>query len=212
MTELQLRAALCEVGRRLWQRGHVGATEGNISARLSPRQILVTPSGVSKGHLKPDDLVVVDTAGKTVKGDAPTVEIKLHLAIYQARKDCQAIIHAHPPTATGFSLAGEGIPDNLMPEAAIVLGSVAIVPFALPGTDAVVQAIGPLIEDHKTFIMSHHGALTLGKDPFDAYNRMETLERICKIYLNAKLLGTVHPIPKEAFDYLLETALNGKLE
>lgn len=212
MTELQLRAALCEVGRRLWQRGHIGAAEGNISARLSPRQILVSPSGASKGHLKPDDLVVVDTSGKTVKGETPSVEIKLHLAIYQARKDCHAIIHAHPPTATGFSLAGEEIPDNLMPEAAIVLGSVAIVPFALPGTDAVVEAFQPLLDDHKTFIMSHHGALSLGTDPFDAYNRMETLERICKIYLNAKLLGAVHPIPEEAFDYLLENALNGKLE
>jgi hypothetical protein len=102
--------------------------------------------------------------------------------------------------------------ENLMPEAAIVLGSVAVVPFALPGTEEVVRAIEPLIEDHKTFIMSHHGALTLGKDPFDAYNRMETLERICKIYLNAKLLGTVHPIPDEAFDYLLKTALNGRLD
>lgn len=162
--------------------------------------------------MKPDDLVIVDFSGKTVKGETPTVEIKMHLAIYQARKDCHAIVHAHPPTATGFSLAGEELPDNLMPEAAVVLGSVAVVPFAMPGTDAVVQALEPLIEDHKTFIMSHHGALTLGLDPFDAYNRMETLERICKIYMNAKLLGTVHPIPEEAFDYLLENSLNGRLE
>jgi L-fuculose-phosphate aldolase len=212
MTELQLRAALCEVGRRLWQRGLIGATEGNMSARLSPRQILCTPAGVSKGHLRPDDLVIVDTTGKIVKGQAPTCEIHLHLKVYQERKDCQAIVHAHPPTATAFALAGEEIPDNLVPEAAVVLGSVAVVPFAMPGTEAVSTAIEPLLEDHKTFLLSHHGALVLGKDVFDAYNRMETLERIARIYLNAQLLGTARPLPDAAFDHLLSHALNGRLD
>jgi L-fuculose-phosphate aldolase len=162
--------------------------------------------------MKPDELVVVDLSGKTVKGDMPSVEVRLHTAVYTRRKDCQAVIHAHPPVATGFALAGEEIPDNLMPESAIVLGSVAVVPFAMPGSVELVEAIEPLLDDHKTFLISHHGALAMGKDIFDAYNRMETLERIAKIYMNAKLIGTPKPVPDDAFDYLLEHALNGNLE
>lgn len=211
MSELQLRASLCEIGRRLWQRGLVGATEGNLSVRLSERRILCTPSGLSKGHLKPDDLVVVDTAGNPVGEGSPSSEIKLHLAIYQVRKDCRAVIHAHPPVATGFALAGETIADNLLPESAIVLGSVATVPFAFPGTDDVPNAIAPLLEDHKTFLMSHHGAVVLGRDLTDAYNRMETLERIAKVVLVAKLLDAPRPMPDFAFNRLLATALNGSL-
>jgi len=211
MTEIQLRAALCEVGRRLWQRGLVGASEGNVSARLSARQILCTPSGVSKGHLKPDDIVVVDTGGNVVRGGEPSVETALHLHIYRRRPDCQALVHAHPPIATGTALAGEDIPDNVLPEAAIVLGSVAFVPFALPGTPEVPAAIDPLLDDHKTFLLSHHGALTLGRDPFDAYARMETLERVAHMLLIARLLGGARPMPGEAFDHLLKTALNGEL-
>jgi len=154
MTELQLRATLCEVGRRLWQRGLIGASEGNLSVRLNSKYLLCTPSGASKGHLKPNDLVVIDLKGNPVRDtDArPSSEIKLHLRCYQIRKDCQAVIHAHPQTATGFALAGEEIPDNLMPEAAIVLGSVATVPFAMPGTNEVPDLLEPLLPDHKTFL------------------------------------------------------------
>ncbi len=213
MTELQLRASICEVGRRLWQRGLVGATEGNISCRLTPRQFLCTPSGMSKGHLKPNDIVVIDSNGNPV-GDSgsPSSEIKLHLAIFKARKDCNAVIHAHPPIATGFTVAGEDIPDNVLPEAAMVLGSVATVPFAFPGTDEVPNALDPFLEDHKVFLLSHHGAATMGKDLFDAYHRMETLERVAHILMVAKTLDNVRPMPDSAFDRLLATALNGNLD
>ncbi|MCB0826357.1 MAG: class II aldolase/adducin family protein [Armatimonadetes bacterium] len=212
MTELQLRAAICEVGRRLWQTGLVGGTEGNISCRLSARQLLVTPSGLSKGHMRPDDLVVTDLKGIPVKDGKASSEIKLHTAIYQHREDCMAVVHAHPPVATGFALAGEDIPDNLLPEAAIVLGSVATVPFALTGTDEVPQAIEPLVHDHKTFLLSHHGAVTMGKDVYDALYRMETLERVANVIQHAKVIGAPRPMPDYAFDYLLENALTGKLD
>ena len=207
-----MRALMCEIGRRLWQRGLVGATEGNLSARLSTRQILCTPTGVSLGHMKPDELVVIDNQGNSVSGGTPSSEIKLHLRILSKRPDCQAVIHAHPPTATAFALAGEDIPDNLLPEAAYVLGSVATIPFAMPGTDEVPDAIEPLLEDHKTFLMSHHGAVAMGRDLGDAYNRMETLERISRIILTAKLLENVRPMPDQAFDHMLKVALNGRLD
>lgn len=213
MTEIQLRALMCEIGRRLWQRGLIGAAEGNLSCRISPRQILCTPAGLSKGHLKPDDLVITDLKGTPTKdGAIPTTELALHLRIYQHRKDCQAVIHAHPPVATGFALSGDEIPDNLMPESANVLGSVATVPFAMPGTDEVPDQIEPLLADHKTFLMSHHGAVVLGKDLVDAYNRMETLERVARTYLTARMLDGAKPMPAAAFDYLLAHGLNGNLE
>ncbi|MBC8065322.1 MAG: class II aldolase/adducin family protein [Chlorobia bacterium] len=211
MEDLQARAQMCEIGRRLWQRGLVGATEGNLTIRLSTRQILCTPTGASLGHLRPDDLVVIDNQGRPVDGGLPSSEIKLHLRILAKRPDCQAVIHAHPPTATGFALAGEEIPDNLMPEAAYVLGSVASIPFCMPGTDEVPDAIEPLLADHKTFLMSHHGAVVMGKDLTDAYNRMETLERIAKVVLTAKLLDAPKPMPDIAFDQMIRIALNGKL-
>lgn len=213
MSELQLRAAICEVGRRLWQKGLVGATEGNISVRLSSRQLLCTPSGFSKGHLRPDDLIVIDNKGNPVKeGDSkPSSEIKLHLRMYDKRKDCMAVVHAHPPIATGFALAGETIPDNLLPEAAVVLGSVATVPFCYPGTNEVPDAIEPLLEDHKTFLMSHHGAVVMGKDIWDAYYRMETLERIAHIIMVANMVGGARSMPDYAFQKLLSESLNGQL-
>jgi len=211
MDELRLRAELCDMGRRLWQRGLVGATEGNLSVRLSPRRILCTPSGASKGHLRPADLVVIDSQGNPIGSGMPSSEIKLHLRIFARRPDCQAVVHAHPPIATGFALAGETIPDNLMPEAAYVLGSVATIPFCMPGTDEVPDAIEPLLEDHKTFLMSHHGAVVMGRDLTDATHRMEVLERVAQVILTARVLGGPQPMPNRAFDHMLKHALHGRL-
>ena len=201
---------MCEVGRRLWQRGLVGATEGNISARLSPQRILCTPTGLSKGHMQPKDLIVIDNHGNPVAEGIPSSEIKLHVRILQRRPDCMAVVHAHPPIATGFTLAGEDIPDDLLPESIYVLGSVATVPFCMPGTDEVPDALEPLLDDHKTFLLSHHGAATMGKDLWDAYNRMETLERVAKIILVAKSIGEPKPLPASALDRMMK-ALNGSL-
>ena len=211
MSDLPARAQLCEIGRRLWQRGLISAAEGNLSMRISPLRILATPAGVSKGHLKPSDLVLVDRKGVPVEGGTPSTELKLHLRIYDKRPDCQAIVHAHPAIATGFALAGEEIPDDLMPESATVLGSVATVPYATPGTEELPDANEPLLEDHKTFLLSHHGAVTLGKDLLDAYDRMETLERVARIYLTARLLGGAKPMPEDAFVKLAPIVLHGRL-
>jgi L-fuculose-phosphate aldolase len=108
-------------------------------------------------------------------------------------------------------LAGEDIPDNLLPEAAYVLGSVATVPFGLPGTDEVPDRLEPLLEDHKTFLLANHGAATMGKDLVDAFNRMETLERVARLVMNARVLGSAKPMPPSAFDHLLKVALHGAL-
>lgn len=202
---------MCEVGRRLYAKGLIGATEGNISCRLSPRQILCTPTGLCKGFMRPDDLTVIDTAGNIVRGAPPSSEIKLHLGIFKGRKDCQAVIHAHPPIATAFTVAGENIPDDILPEAAYVLGSVVTVPFAFPGTDEVPRSLEPFLEDHKTFLLSHHGAATMGSSLFDALYRMETLERIAFMIYTARTMGKLLPMPSSAFTKLQKNVLNGNL-
>ncbi|MBS1709989.1 MAG: class II aldolase/adducin family protein [Armatimonadetes bacterium] len=211
MTELELRASVCETGRRLWQHGLVGAAEGNISVRLDAERLLCTPSGASKGHLKPDDIVVIDLHGAVLKGGSPSSEVRMHLAAYAARPDCQAVVHAHPAMATAFALAGEEVPDNWLPEAAYVLGSVASVPFGMPGTDELPDALKPFLEDHKTFLLAHHGAVVLGNSLADAYNRMETLERVCQVIANARAIGVPKPLTNAAFQHLLSVALNGRL-
>jgi L-fuculose-phosphate aldolase len=202
---------MCEVGRRLWLRGLVGGGEGNISVRLSPRQFLCTPTGVSKGHLRPADLVIIDSKGQPLNDKIPSSEIRLHLKIYKHRPDCQAVVHAHPPTATGFALAQEEIPDNLLPEAAWVLGSVALVPFSMPGTEEVPDNLEPFLEDHKTFLLANHGAATMGTDLYDALYRMETLERVANTILIARMIGTPKPMPHAALDTLMTTVMHGRL-
>ncbi len=205
MDELSLRALMCDIGRMMWQRGLVGATEGNLSVRLSPRRILCTPAGTCKGRLRPSDLVVIDPLGAAVGDGIPSTEIAMHVRCYAVREDCQAVVHAHPLVATGFALAGEEIPDDLLPEAAAVLGSVATVPFALPGTTDLPDALEPLLADHKTFLLANHGALALGKDLMDAYNRMETLERVAAIIQNARSIGNPNPIARDSWPEIAKT-------
>lgn len=212
MGELQLRASLCETGRWLWQRNLVGVIEGNLSCRLDAKTLLCTPSMKHKGQLRPEDIVKVDLKGNVIGSGKPSSELLLHLEIYQQRVDCQAVVHAHPPVATAFALAHETLPDNLLPEAAIVLGSVALVPFAIPGTKETQEVIRPLLADHKSFLLANHGVVTLGDSLFDAFARMETLERVLQVYLVASRdLGGARPVPQEAFDHLLDVGLNSKL-
>jgi L-fuculose-phosphate aldolase len=201
---------MCEVGRRLWERGLVGATEGNISARLDSERILCTPTGLSKGHMSPGELLVIDNDGKPIGPGQPSSEIKLHVRILARRADCMAVVHAHPPIATAFSVAGEPIPDDLLPEAIYVLGPVVTVPFCMPGTDEVPEGLEPYLADHKTFLLSHHGAATMGRDLWDACNRMETLERIARVVLMARLLGRTTPLPNAALEQM-RVALMGEL-
>ena len=212
LSHLEQRVEICEFGRRLWQRGLVGAAEGNLSVRLSTRRILCSPSGFSKGHMKPADLVVIDMNGETVEGANPSSEIRVHLAIYGERSDCLAVIHAHPPVATAFAMTGEMIPDNVLPEGSKVLGSVALARFGISGTQEVADRMKPLLQDHKTILMSHHGAVVMGKSIEDAYNRMETLERVATTVLHARTIGAILPLPDHLQNELEKRALHGRLD
>jgi len=210
--EKRLRAELVAVCRRLSERDLIGAGEGNVSARLGGGRFLVTPSGVGKAALRPADLVVVDAAGKRLSGKGrPTSELSMHLAAYAARPDALALVHAHPLTAVAFTVAGLPPPNDLLPEASVVLGPVALAPFATPGTPEVAASLAPLLPRHDVILLERHGALALGSTPGQACDRLETLERVARVALLARLLGRCQPLPAEAVARVVAAATRAGL-
>jgi L-fuculose-phosphate aldolase len=205
--EAKLRRDLVEVCRRLHERDLVGAGEGNVSCRLAPGRILVTPSGANKGYLAASDLVVVDLDGAKVRGRGrPSTELRMHLAAYAARPDVGAVVHAHPLTAIALTVAGVPPPNDLVPEASVTLGEIAVARFATPGTDEVPRSLAPLLPRHDVVLLERHGALALGEDLFRAADRLETLERVARVAVLARLLGGCEPLPREAVERVLEAA------
>ncbi|HET7583332.1 MAG TPA: class II aldolase/adducin family protein [Gemmatimonadaceae bacterium] len=193
--EREARRALADVCRRLYERGLIAGLEGNASVRLKNGNVLVTPAGVAKGDAHPDAMVVVDPSGRPAGGGRPSSELAVHLELYAARDDVGAVVHAHPPAATAFAVAGVPIPDDVVPEGIVVLGPVALVPFAAPGTGALAERLAPFAAHHDTFLLDHHGAVTVGDTLASAYCRMESLEHTARILLAARLLGPVRPLP-----------------
>lgn len=203
----EAKHAIVEAGRRLWYRGLVGAKEGNISVRLEDGTILCTAAGLDKGHMDVSGIVEMSLDGSYRGSVPPSSEVRIHLRAYRDRPDCRAVVHAHPPTATAFTVAEVPFPDHCLPEASYVLGPVASVPFAFPGSEEVAETLAPFLPGHKTFLLSHHGAMTLGATLEDAVDRMETLERIALILTNAQSLGRVVPMPQSAVE-----RLSGKMD
>lgn len=203
-SEFETRREIVEIGRRLWERRYVAANDGNISARLGDR-ILVTPTGLSKGFLKPTDLVVVSQAGEKLSGDLPaTSELPMHLAVYRERADVGAVVHAHPPKATGFAVAGVPLAQCVLPEVILTLGEVPLAGYATPSTDEVARSISEFIPRYNAILLSNHGVLTLGSDLSQAYYRMETVEHFAEITLAARALGGPSPLSSEDARKLLD--------
>jgi len=178
--------------RRLWQAGLIAGQDGNITVRFQPDRLLVTPRGLPKPDLTPEDLVEVDLEGRHLAGSRKaTTELDLHLRVYRVREDCGAVVHAHPPRATAFAVAGEGIPANVLPEVAVLMGDVPVVPYATTGTPALGDALEPFLEAHETVLLANHGAVAWGDTLASARIRMESLEHAARILLAARSLGRV---------------------
>ncbi len=206
MTEREQRDQICDICAKMWQLGWVAANDGNVSAKLDENRFLVTPTGISKSFITPEKLLVIDGKGTVLEaqeGYCPSSEIKMHLRCYADRDDVGGVVHAHPPTATGFAVAGLPMDRYTMVEAVISLGSVPLSPFATPSTDEVPAAIAPYIKEHDAVLLANHGALTLGTSVLQAYYFMETLELWAKISLNAHLLGGEREIPRENAERLI---------
>src|SRR6266487_2774887 len=192
MNEYKLKEFICEIGRRLYNRGFAAANDGNITIRLNDREILCTPTMVSKGFLKPEDICRVDYEGKQLAGTRKrTSEVLLHLAVYKNRPDINAVVHCHPPHATAFAVAHEPIPKCVLPEVEVFLGEVPTAIYETPGNQKFADTIVPHLKSSNTIILANHGTVTFGPDLEKAYWNSEIIDAYCKILILAQQLGPV---------------------
>ena len=197
-SEHQLRADIVEVGRRLYARGYTASNDGNISVRLDGERLLMTPKGLCKGFMDPSMMCITDLDGTKLAGDRdPSSEMQMHLEVYRQRPDVDAVVHAHPPIATGFAVAGIPLDRAVLAEVVTTLGSVPIAEYATPSTRELPEAVRKYVKAHDGMLLANHGALTLGSDLFAAYYKMETIEHFAKISLVARLLGGERLLSRE---------------
>jgi L-fuculose-phosphate aldolase len=200
-----IKKRLVRACHRVYARGFVAGYEGNLSARISPNAVIVTPARLCKGDVTVKDLVTVDR-GKPAPRDArrshgsqrsrnsrrdhrPTAELEMHLMVYDERPDVEAVVHAHPPVATGFAVAGVTVPERALPEVIVALGSIPLVPYALPGTAELANAIRKYMKTADAFLLANHGVLTVGTTIEEAYYRMEMVEQVARSVLAARIVG-----------------------
>jgi L-fuculose-phosphate aldolase len=193
-----LRADIVEIGRRMYARGYTASNDGNISVRIGPDRLLMTPKSVCKGFMTPDMMCVTDLDGKKISGDRdPSSEALMHLEVYRQRPDVNAVVHAHPPTATGFAVAGIPLDRAVLAEVLTTLGSIPLAEYATPSTVELPEAVRKYIKAHDGMLLANHGALTVGADLYSAYYKMETIEHFAHISLVARLLGRENLISRE---------------
>jgi len=209
--EQALREEIVRVGHLMYERGLVVGVDGNISARLDETRVLCTPSGLCKGMMSPEQLIVVDMEGRKVgPGTAasrdlrPTSEVFMHLEAYRQRPDVGGVVHAHPPITVALSIAGVSLADCMLPEVIVNLGLVPTTEYATPASEENVRAIRDLIANHDGMILQRHGTLTVGRTPWEAYMRLESLEQVARITLVLYQLGRGDPLPPEQVEKLLE--------
>ena len=193
MNEYKHKEQICEIGRRLYNRGFAAANDGNITVRLNDKELLCTPTMVSKGFMKPDDICKVDYEGKQLAGSRRrTSEVLLHLAVYRNRPDVNAVVHCHPPHATAFAVAHEPIPKCVLPEVEVFLGEVPIAKYATPGDQRLPNTIVPYVKDCNTILLANHGTVSFGPTLENAYFNTEIIDAYCRILLLSKMLGRVN--------------------
>jgi L-fuculose-phosphate aldolase len=204
--EWEVKKQIVEIGKRIWTRGYVAANDGNISAKINEKEVLTTPTGVSKGFMTTDMIIKIDLEGNVISGNSdykPSSEAKMHLEVYRERPDIKSVVHAHPPYCTCFAVAGIPLNKCVLPEAIIVIGAVPIAQYGLPSTMEIPDKIRPHIKSSDAILLENHGALTLGTNVLNAYFKMETLEHTAQIVWNAVQLGNVNVLPESERDRLM---------
>jgi L-fuculose-phosphate aldolase len=208
MTESFFRRQICEGGRRMYEKGFVAANDGNLSVRLDAGSVLTTPTGVSKGFMTAESMVVVALDGRPLSDGKPSSEIPMHLFIYRERPEVQAVVHAHPLHATGFATAGLSLEDCVAAEIILTIGSIPLAQYGTPSTPKLPDTLRPYIRHHDAFLLANHGAVTVGKDLWEAYYKMERLEHYAHIIFISRQLGGEKILPKTDVEELL--SLRGK--
>lgn len=207
MIEENIRKQICDICFKMWQQGWVASNDGNVSVKLDEDTFLATPTGISKSFMEPDKLVKINRKGEIIEaleGYRPSSEIKMHIRCYDERADVGAVVHAHPPTATGFALAHKALDTYSLIECIVSIGAVPIAPYGTPSTNEVPESIAPLLPKHDVILLENHGALTVGADLITAYYRMETLELWAKTSFVAQMLGGEKEISRENIDRLID--------
>ncbi len=202
---LTLKRQIAEIARLCWERGYIGAIDGNMSVRLDDGTLLVTPSGTIKFLIQPDMIVRTDKNGTPLGGGRASTEILMHVACYQERPDVRAVVHAHPPTAVAFSIAGKSLMQPIIPELVVTLGAIPTAPYGTPGTPELPNSIRDLVRCSDAILMERHGALCVGKDLLDAYKKLEQIEHNAKITYMAHTLGRVNELKPDEVKRLLDT-------
>lgn len=204
MLESKLREDICEIGRRLYARGLVAGSEGNLSVRLGPNSVLCTPTMASKGFMQPAELAIVDLDGRQLDGPRPrTSEVLVHLSVYRHRPDAQAVIHSHPPHATAFAVTHTEIPLAAHPEIDLFLGPVPLVPYELTGTQRLADAVVPYLDRTTALLLANHGSVVWGGTLEHAWFATEILDGYCRLLLNCRPLGPVQPLSAAQVNELL---------
>ena len=204
-SEQKIREEICEIGRRMYTRRMVAANDGNLSVRLSENEILCTPTGVSKGFMKPEQLCRVDLSGKVLhmaEGFGPSSEVKMHLRVYQKRPDISAVVHAHPIFATSFAVMGRALESPIMPEVIVNFGKVPLAPYGTPSTSEIPDAIEPYLADYEAILLESHGALTWAQDLTAAYMKMESVEFYAELLYRTAQLGGPRELSAEKLERL----------
>jgi len=196
LSDFEAKKAIIEVGKRMYYKGFVASNDGNISCKVGPNAIWTTPTGVSKGYMNYEMLVKVDLEGKVIAGKCePSSEVKMHIRVYKENPEVMAVTHAHPPVATSFAIAGISLDRAILPEAVVNLGSVPIAHYATPGSTDVPDSIAPFCKSHNAVLLANHGALTWGKNIFEAYHRLESLEYYATVLMyTGKIIGQANEL------------------
>lgn len=205
VNEHKLKQQMCDIGRRIWQKGFCAGNEGNHSYRIGPDRFLCTPTGISKGNLEPDDICVVDGSGKQLAGKRKrTSEFLMHATIYKARPDVVAVIHSHPPHATAFAVAGVDLPTCIHPEAEVFLGPVKTAKYVTPGDTRLGESILPFVKDSNTILLGNHGVVCFDTDLEQCYYKLEIVDAYARILLLTKSLGSVNVLKPDEMSELIQ--------
>ncbi|NPV53813.1 MAG: class II aldolase/adducin family protein [Firmicutes bacterium] len=198
-----MKKLLADTMHRMYKRGFVVAAEGNISLRLPDNQVLITPSGLDKATVSPEDMVRVDLEGNILEGNyKPSSEVHMHLAAYRLRPDVNAVVHGHPPFSTGFAAAHTSIPSSILPEVTALLGDIPLVEYGTPSCEELAKKVEQYLPSYDCFLLENHGVLTLGKNMQHAFHRLEILENAAKVTLVARFLGGERLLPQAEVDKL----------
>lgn len=203
MNEAEARKLIVEVGRLMYERTYVVASDGNVSIRLDDGRVVATPTMTCKGRMTEESLAITDMDGNNLTDKRASSELAMHLLIYKMRPDIKGVCHAHPPHGTAFSVAGLAIEQPILSEVVLTLGCVPLTSYGTPSTNELTESMKPFVAHHNALLMANHGAVAYGRDLWEAWDRMETLEHTARIAILARALGNVNDLPKDAIEKLI---------